>query len=83
MNPFEVLCVMQIKTLLRIIFWNSSSRISSVHTYNTRASTSEHFILKNLDSMSDEMLSRVLGSKFGVGYLKFLKKDRKKLLKDH
>ena len=32
--------------------------------------------------MSDEMLSRVLGSKFGVGYLKFLKKDRKKLLKE-
>ena len=41
------------------------------------------FILKNLDSMSNEMLSRVLGSKFGMGYLKFLKKDRKKLLKDH
>ena len=59
------------------------SRISSVHTYNTRASTSEHFILKNLDSMSNEMLFRVLGSKFGMGYLKFLKKDRKKLLKDH
>ena len=54
------------------------SRISSVHTYNTRASTSEHF-----DSMSNEMLFRVLGSKFGMGYLKFLKKDRKKLLKDH
>ena len=33
--------------------------------------------------MSNEMLSRVLGSKFGMGYLKFLKKDRKKLLKDH
>ena len=32
--------------------------------------------------MSNEMLSRVLGSKFGMGYLKFLKKDRKKLLKD-
>ena len=28
------------------------------------------FILKNLDSMSNEMLSRVLGSKFGTGYLK-------------
>ena len=41
------------------------------------------FILKNLDSMSNEMLSRVLGSKFGAGYLKFLKKDQKKLLKDH
>ena len=40
------------------------------------------FILKNLDSMSSEMLFRVLGSKFGMGYLKFLKKDRKKLLKE-
>ena len=28
-------------------------------------------------------LSRVLGSKFGMGYLKFLEQDRKKLLKDH
>ena len=34
-------------------------------------------------SMSNEMLFRVLVSKFGMGYLKFLKKDRKKLLKDH
>ena len=59
------------------------SRISRVHTYNTHASTSEHFHLKNLDSMSNEMLFRVFGSKFGMGYLKFLKKDRKKLLKDH
>ena len=40
------------------------------------------FILKNLDSMSNEMLFRVLGSKFGMGYLKFLKKDRKRLLKE-
>ena len=39
------------------------------------------FILMNLDSMSNEMLFRVLGSKFGMGYLKFLNKDRKKLLK--
>ena len=28
------------------------------------------------------MLSRMLGSKFGMGYLKLLKKDRK-TLKDH
>ena len=35
------------------------------------------FMLKNLDSISNEMLFRVLGSKFGMGYLKFLKKDRK------
>ena len=33
--------------------------------------------------MSNEMLFLVLGSKSGMGYLKFLKKDRKKLLKDH
>ena len=60
------------------------SRISSVHTYNTRAAQPLNiFIVKNLDSMSNEMLFRVLGSKFGMGYLKFLKKDRKKLLKDH
>ena len=32
--------------------------------------------------MSNEMLFRLLGSKFGMGYLKFLKKDRKKLLKE-
>ena len=83
MNPFEVLCVMQIKTLLRIIFWNSSSRISSVHTYNTRASTSEHFYTKESWLNVKQMLSRMLGSEFGMGYLKFLKKDRKKLLKDH
>ena len=32
--------------------------------------------------MSNEMLFRVLRSKFAMGYLKFLKKDRKKLLKE-
>ena len=32
--------------------------------------------------MSNEMLFRVLGPKFGMGYLKFLKTDRKKLLKE-
>ena len=41
-----------------------------------------HVVLK-LKCMSNEMLFRMLGSKFGMGYLKFLKKDRKKLLKDH
>ena len=40
------------------------------------------FILKNLDLMSNKMLFRVLGSKFEMGYLKFSKKDRKKLLKE-
>jgi len=59
------------------------SRISSVHTYNTRAATSEHFYIKESRLDVNEMLFRVLGSKFGMGYLKFLKKDRKKLLKDH
>ena len=28
------------------------------------------FMLNNLESMSNEMLSRELGSKFGTGYLK-------------
>ena len=59
------------------------SRISSVHTYNTRASTSEHFYTKESRlNVKRNAFSRV-GSKFGMGYLKFLKKDRKKLLKDH
>ena len=31
--------------------------------------------------MSNEMLFRVLGSKYGMGYLKFLKKDQKKTFK--
>ena len=34
------------------------------------------FILKNLDSMSNEMLFCVLRSKFGMGYLKFSKKEK-------
>ena len=37
-------------------------------------------LIKNLYSVSNEILSPVLGSTFGTGYLKFLKKDRKKLL---
>ena len=82
MNPFVVLCVMYVKTLLRIIFCNSSLEflvfILTIHVPRPL----NIFILKNLDSMSNEMLFRVLGSKFGMGYLKFLKKDRKKLLKD-
>ena len=83
MNSFVVLCMMQIKTLLRTIFWNSSLKflvfILKMHVPRPL----NIFILKNLDSMSNEMLFRVLGSKFGMGYLKFLKKDQKKLLKDH
>ena len=59
------------------------SRISSVHTYNTRASTSEHFYTKESRLNVKRSAFRVLGSKFGMGYLKFLKEDRKKLLKDH
>ena len=54
------------------------SRISSVHTYKARAPASEHFILKNLDSMSNEMLFRVLGSKFGTVYLKLRKRKKRK-----
>ena len=59
------------------------SRISSVHTYNTRASTSEHFYTKESRLNVKRNVFRVLGSKFGMGYLKCWKKDRKKLLKDH
>ena len=36
------------------------------------------FLLMNLDLMSNEMLSRVWGLKFGTGYLEFLKKKKKK-----
>ena len=39
-------------------------------------------ILLELGSCPQVLTSRVLGSKFGMGYLKFLTKDRKKLLKD-
>ena len=59
------------------------SRISSVHTCNTRASTSEQFYTKKSRLNVKRNLFRVLGSKFRMGYLKFLKKDRKQLLKDH
>ena len=59
------------------------SRISSVHNTIHVPQRLNIFILKNLDSMSNEMLFRLLGSKFWMRYLKFLKKDRKKLLKDH
>ena len=42
-------------------------RISSVHTYNIHVLQPLNiFILKNLDSMSNEMISWVLGSKFGM-----------------
>ena len=51
--------------------------ISSFHTYNTRASTSEHFYTKESRVDVKRNVFRVLGSKFGMGYLKFLKKDRK------
>ena len=55
------------------------SRISGVHTYNTRASTSQHFYTKE----SRFKVKRNAFSRVGMGYLKFLKKDRKKRLKDH
>ena len=81
MNPFEVLCVMQIKTLLRIIFWNSSSRISSVHTYNTRASTSEHFYTKESRlNVKRNAFSRV-GVKIWNGIPQILKERPKKAFK--
>ena len=62
MNPFVVFCVVQIKTLLRIIFWNSSLEYSSVHNYNTRASTSEHFYTKE----SQVNVKRIVFSRVGV-----------------
>ena len=83
MNPFVVFCMVQIKTLLRIIFRNSSLEFLVFIITILVPQPLNIFILKNLKSVSNEMLSRVLGSKFGMGYLKFSKKDRKKLLKDH
>ena len=45
------------------------------------------FILKNLESMSNETLSRELELKFETGYLKWkkqkTKKTKKELLQDH
>ena len=53
MNPFVVLCVMYVKTLLRIIFCNSSLEflvfILTIHVPRPL----NIFILKNLDSMSN------------------------------
>ena len=46
------------------------SRISRVHPYNTRASTSEHFYTKESRLNVKRNVFRVLGSKFGMGYLK-------------
>ena len=83
MNPFVVLRIDVNKNTAPDNILKLFSRISSVHTYNTRALTFEHLYTKNLNSMSNEMLFCVLGSKFGMGYLKFLKKDQKKLLEDH
>ena len=71
------------KNTARLIFRNSSLEFLVFILTTHVPQPLNIFILKNLDSMSNEMLFRVLGSKFGMGYLKFLKKDRKKLLKDH
>ena len=66
---------------VRIIFWNSSLKflvfIFAIHVPQRLNS----FILKNLDSVSNEILFRVLGSKFRMGYLKFIKKRPKKTFK--
>ena len=81
MNPFVVFCVVQIKTLLRIIFWNSSLEYSSVHNYNTRASTSEHFYTKE----SQVNVKRIVFSRVGVkiwnGIPQILKERPKKAFK--
>ena len=59
------------------------SQIPSVHTYNTRASTSEHFYTKESPlNVKRNAFSRV-GVKIWNGIPQILKKDRKKLLKDH
>ena len=60
------------------------SRISSVHTYNTRASTSEHFYTKEsrLKNVRRNAFSRV-GVKIWNGTPQILKERQKKLLKDH
>ena len=58
------------------------SGISFVHSYNTLASTSEHFHTKESAQWQTKCFSHVLGSKFGTGYFKFLKKKKKPLKED-
>ena len=65
--PLQALYYESVRSLMYDVNRNTApenielfSRISSVHTYNT--STFEHFILKNLDSKSNEMLFCVFGS---------------------
>ena len=52
------------------------SGISFVHSYNTLASTSEHFHTKESAQWQTKCFSHVLGSKFGTGYFKFFKKKK-------
>ena len=59
------------------------SRISSVHTYNTRATTSEHFHTKEFRLIVKRTAFSHVCSKFGTGHLKLLNKDRKKFFKNH
>ena len=47
------------------------------HSYNTLASTSEHFHSKESARWQTKCFPHVLGSKFGTGYLKLLKKKQK------
>ena len=60
---------------------NKNTRISSVHTYNTRASTSEHFYTKeSLLNVKRNAFSRV-GVKIWNGIPQILKERPKKALK--
>ena len=59
--------------IVKLLSW-----ISFVHSYNTLTSTSEHFHTKESAQWQTKCFSHVLGSKFGTGYLKFLKKKKKK-----
>ena len=58
-------------------------RISSVHTYNTRASTSEHFYTKESQlNVKRNAVSRI-GVKIWNGIPQIFKERPKKALKDH
>ena len=79
MNPSVILCIYDVnkntapENILKLFY-----QISSVQTYSTRASTSEHFYTKeSLLTVKRNAFSRV-GIKFGTGsYLIFLKNYRK------
>ena len=63
----QILQVLQ-KRALRLIYFAETNRDHAMPFFVPQPLNI--FILKNLDSMSNEMLSSVLGSKFGTRYLK-------------